>query len=63
MSVLEAATVDGEVIDWADLTGPYGEDLDYRLLYGLMERCLQGDPAHRPSLSEVQTLLCSVNPA
>ena len=64
MSVLDAAAVDGEDIPWrvagaapaASGTYPGGRSG----LIALMERCLDSDPAKRPSLKSVQTALRTI---
>ena len=60
MSVLDAAAVDGEDIPWR-VAGVAPGDGTYHGghsgLLALMERCLDSDPAKRPSLNDVQTTL------
>ena len=63
MSVLDAAAVDGEDIPWrvagvAPGGGTY--DRDRTGLIALMQRCLDSDPAKRPSLNDVQTALRAI---
>ena len=64
MSVLDAAAVDGEDIPWrvtGVTTGGGGTyDTGRGGLIALMERCLDSDPAKRPSLNDVQTALRAI---
>ena len=63
MSVLDAAAVDGEDIPWR-VAGVAPGDGTYHGgrsgLIALMERCLDSDPAKRPSLNDVQTTLRAI---
>ena len=63
MSVLDAAAVDGEDIPWC-VAGVASDGSTYHGgrsgLIALMERCLDSDPAKRPSLSEVHAALRAV---
>ena len=58
MSVLDAAAVDGEDIPWciAGVVVPGA----LSGLIALMQRCLDSDPAGRPSLNNVQTALNAI---
>ena len=64
LSVLEAAAVDGEDIPWRvagvepHTAGTYNGSRN--TLIALMERCLNSDPAKRPSLNDLQTALRAV---
>ena len=65
MSVLDAAAVDGEDIPWR-VAGVAPGDSTYHGghsssgLIALMERCLDSDPAKRPSLNDVQSTLRAI---
>ena len=63
MSVLDAAAVDGRDIPWR-VAGVAPGDGTYHGgrsgLIALMERCLDSDPAKRPSLNDVQTTLRAI---
>ena len=57
MAVLDAAAVDGiDDIPWR-VAGPQPGRSG---LIALMERCLDSDPAKRPSLNDVQTTLRAI---
>ena len=63
MSVLDAAAVDREVIPWcvADVASDDGTYHGGRSdLITLMQRCLDSDPAMRPTLNDVQTTLRAI---
>ena len=63
LSVLEAAAVDGEDIPWRVAGVAPGVGLyhgDRCGLIALMERCLDSDPAKRPSLNDVQSALRAI---
>ena len=60
MSVLDAAAVDGEDIPWRVDGATSGPQRGRSGLIALMERCLDSDPAKRPLLNDVQTMLRAI---